>query len=40
MHEEIARADRELAGAGPRPNGVAPQFDTEGRYDGVGKLRG
>ena len=38
MHEEIERADHQLAGTGPRPRGIAPQFDTEGRYDGVGKL--
>ncbi len=38
LHEEIDRADHQLAGTGPRPSGIAPQFDTEGRYDGVGKL--
>ena len=38
MHDEIDRMDRQLARVGPRPRGVAPQFDTDGRYDGVGKL--
>ena len=38
MHDEIDRMDRQLARVGPQPRGVAPQFDADGRYDGVGKL--
>ncbi len=38
LHDEIERSDRQLARVSPRPNGVSPQFDTEGRYDGVGTL--
>jgi hypothetical protein len=35
---QTQRTDRELARVSPRPGGVSPQFDTAGRYDGVGKL--
>ena len=38
LRDDSERADRQLDRASPRPGGSSPQFDTDGRFDGTGKL--
>jgi uncharacterized protein YraI len=38
MRSESQRTDHQLAQLSPRPQGVSSQYDSDARYDGVGKL--